>query len=516
MAPIASYQVTVAGLSVTFTDSSANLPTSWAWSFGDGTTSTSRHPVHTYTVEGIYNVVLTVANADGSDTEANQIIASTKAILYATIAQMVKGELNGLVTVDSNYFQHLVRKWQLFLQPGLPPHQAVSDADVFNELKWPSLVNVLISKLVIYDLILRAVRQAGVASSVSLPVNGGSSDGATTTVYDYAVDMSTVVLPIVGTSLRVDKITIDNKDIGPSPAFLDVYSFLNWLNSLQLAHFIMDGVFLKALGSANILTTFWYSIIAGASTTQTQTAFTASNPQVVVIGGGISGGASGGNTGLAKGPIKQIETGPSRVEWFDASDFWSTFFKSVGSGLSVADTRGAGGLFETLINDICGYGSRVQIKLPMCKLDVDSPLFIVSGPVIGRHVLTSNDMLGLPNLPLPPTMFMVQWVSVPTDPYPGLLTEDNYTYDHEAQVESPYNLLRFSLADHPAGQYVIIRWGDTFADLSVWDETGTFNVNLLIPGMQFPHKFNARGYRYIVSRQAVFNPDPTALVTIHQ
>jgi len=56
-------------LEVTFADESSNAPTSWLWAFGDGTTSTAQHPVHTYATAGSYTVTLTAANADGSDAE---------------------------------------------------------------------------------------------------------------------------------------------------------------------------------------------------------------------------------------------------------------------------------------------------------------------------------------------------------------------------------------------------------------------------------------------------------------
>ncbi len=52
-----------------FTDLSTGSPTSWAWTFGDGGTSTSQNPSHTYTVPGIYTVTLTATNAFGSDSE---------------------------------------------------------------------------------------------------------------------------------------------------------------------------------------------------------------------------------------------------------------------------------------------------------------------------------------------------------------------------------------------------------------------------------------------------------------
>jgi PKD repeat protein len=54
---------------VQFTDTSTGSPTSWAWTFGDGATSTAQNPSHTYTSAGTYTVALTATNAGGSDTK---------------------------------------------------------------------------------------------------------------------------------------------------------------------------------------------------------------------------------------------------------------------------------------------------------------------------------------------------------------------------------------------------------------------------------------------------------------
>ena len=54
-------------LSVQFTNQTAGMPTSYFWDFGDGNTSTSADPSHTYTVEGTYSVKLVVASGSGSD-----------------------------------------------------------------------------------------------------------------------------------------------------------------------------------------------------------------------------------------------------------------------------------------------------------------------------------------------------------------------------------------------------------------------------------------------------------------
>lgn len=80
-APTADFSLTPASgivpLSVTFTDTSGGNPTTWSWSFGDGTTSTVQNPTHVYTSAGSYTVALTVSNASGSDTatRADAVVA---------------------------------------------------------------------------------------------------------------------------------------------------------------------------------------------------------------------------------------------------------------------------------------------------------------------------------------------------------------------------------------------------------------------------------------------------------
>jgi|GEM_PF-5656708 len=55
----------IAPLTVAFTDKSTNSPTSWLWDFGDGATSTSQNPSHTYTTKGYFDVTLTATGPDG-------------------------------------------------------------------------------------------------------------------------------------------------------------------------------------------------------------------------------------------------------------------------------------------------------------------------------------------------------------------------------------------------------------------------------------------------------------------
>jgi hypothetical protein len=77
----------VAPLSVSFTDESTGNITSWHWSFGDGASSSSQNPSHTYTDPGTYTVSLTVSGPGGSDTEtkADYIFADMPAIERAAL-----------------------------------------------------------------------------------------------------------------------------------------------------------------------------------------------------------------------------------------------------------------------------------------------------------------------------------------------------------------------------------------------------------------------------------------------
>ena len=65
--PVAAFNWFASGSVVQFSNQSTN-GTTYAWSFGDGTSSTDQNPVHTYAAGGTYTVTLVVTNACGSDT----------------------------------------------------------------------------------------------------------------------------------------------------------------------------------------------------------------------------------------------------------------------------------------------------------------------------------------------------------------------------------------------------------------------------------------------------------------
>jgi PKD repeat protein len=66
-APAAAFSQACTGLSCGFTDGSTDADgslTAWTWAFGDGTTSTTRNPTHSFSAGGSYQVTLTVTDND--------------------------------------------------------------------------------------------------------------------------------------------------------------------------------------------------------------------------------------------------------------------------------------------------------------------------------------------------------------------------------------------------------------------------------------------------------------------
>jgi len=75
--PIASFSFTDNGTGgFNFSDLSQNTPTTWAWDFGDGNTSTQQNPSNQYVSDSSYYVCLTVTNSAGSDTFCDSVIVT--------------------------------------------------------------------------------------------------------------------------------------------------------------------------------------------------------------------------------------------------------------------------------------------------------------------------------------------------------------------------------------------------------------------------------------------------------
>ena len=90
-------QDTLDPLLVEFRDLSYYEPTYWHWDFGDGSSSTERHPVHQFGKEGTYQVCLTVGNANSADTLCR--------ILYLGVSAQDNPVLQSQVQVNPNPFR---------------------------------------------------------------------------------------------------------------------------------------------------------------------------------------------------------------------------------------------------------------------------------------------------------------------------------------------------------------------------------------------------------------------------
>ena len=89
IAPVADFSASPRSLekggNVNFSDLSSNSPTSWSWTFEEGTpaTSTAKNPTVTYNTSGSYKVVLTATNAGGSNTKtAYNFIEVTESVVF--------------------------------------------------------------------------------------------------------------------------------------------------------------------------------------------------------------------------------------------------------------------------------------------------------------------------------------------------------------------------------------------------------------------------------------------------
>ncbi len=74
--PTAGFTSTVNGAVASFNNTSTGAAT-YAWNFGDNTTSTLANPSHTYTTDGTYTVTLTATNSCGSITTTQTVVIVT-------------------------------------------------------------------------------------------------------------------------------------------------------------------------------------------------------------------------------------------------------------------------------------------------------------------------------------------------------------------------------------------------------------------------------------------------------
>ncbi len=88
--PIANFTSNVSGSNITLSNSSLNA-SSYSWNFGDGITSTSASPTHTYDMDGNYTITLSATNACGT-------VSSTETIIISTLMTPTAGFSSSITT----------------------------------------------------------------------------------------------------------------------------------------------------------------------------------------------------------------------------------------------------------------------------------------------------------------------------------------------------------------------------------------------------------------------------------
>ncbi|MDD1720185.1 MAG: PKD domain-containing protein [Methanoregulaceae archaeon] len=131
-------------LTVAFTDeSTGTMPLTYLWSFGDGTTSTLKNPVHTYTNSATYSVSLTVTNEAGSDTETktDYIKVTNKGLLAMFTGEPLSGVAPLLVQfTDLSSGNPIYRRWSFgdtpFFSTVTNPVHTYTKSGTFNVTLW--------------------------------------------------------------------------------------------------------------------------------------------------------------------------------------------------------------------------------------------------------------------------------------------------------------------------------------------------------------------------------------------
>ena len=106
-APVAAFSAPAtaptAGQALAFIDASTGSPTAWAWTFGDGSTSSFQSPIHTYLAAGSYTVTLRASNASGVSTATRAITVAAASGGVAFGGNVVLGSPTG-TAIKANVF----------------------------------------------------------------------------------------------------------------------------------------------------------------------------------------------------------------------------------------------------------------------------------------------------------------------------------------------------------------------------------------------------------------------------
>ncbi|MGB9941312.1 PKD domain-containing protein [Methanosarcina sp.] len=90
-------------LTVGFNDQSTGSPASWKWTFGDGSNSIDKNPVHTYNKSGLYSVTLTAGNANGSNALTKTGYIAVSSVLNIPVASFSASPTSGSTPLNVSF-----------------------------------------------------------------------------------------------------------------------------------------------------------------------------------------------------------------------------------------------------------------------------------------------------------------------------------------------------------------------------------------------------------------------------
>src|SRR5205085_723790 len=100
------------GQTVTFRDASTGGATAWAWTFGDGASSTLQNPTHAFTSTGNASVSLTVTNSFGSATAHTNLLISGEPVASFSVTPLAPQVGQTATFVDTSVGDPTSWSWQ--------------------------------------------------------------------------------------------------------------------------------------------------------------------------------------------------------------------------------------------------------------------------------------------------------------------------------------------------------------------------------------------------------------------
>lgn len=190
VAPVAGFSSSVSGTTVTFTDAStagANGDAlTWAWTFGDSTTSTAQNPVHTYPSGGTFVARLTVTSSNGLTSQVTHSVSVIQPATLVTYQSVTSG--TGWVTGGgSGALDDLLI--------------AISDTDATTYAQSPANPSAAVIGGQMFPL-TAAPAGTGIVATIPIGRYSGSTSGSfTATLYEGPLGTGTLRSTVAGVTI---------------------------------------------------------------------------------------------------------------------------------------------------------------------------------------------------------------------------------------------------------------------------------------------------------------------------